>query len=706
MARDIVCGMYVDEDRTPFKVERKGTVYYFCSQGCLEEFLAPEREFKKFKILAVFSLVLGSVTAIFEYLIPYILRVEHNFTWFGLPNYIWLFIFTTPIQFIGGWRFYRGTLDAIKAGKANMDSLIAIGTTAAWLYSTLYTFFPEIFPTTVTFEGPNVYFTETGLIIGFIMLGKTMEQMVKGRASEAVIKLLDLQPRSARIVKNDEEVEVPIEKVEVDDVVIVRPGEKIPVDGVVLDGYSSVDESMVTGESMPVEKKVNDEVIGGTVNRSGYLKIKATRVGSNTMLSQIVKMVEESILSQTPIQRIADKVSSYFVPAIIVLGIGAFLFWYLVWRLPFPSAFTILISVLIIACPCALGIATPAAIMIGASKGARYGILIKNGEALEKLHKVNLMVFDKTGTLTKGKPSVTDIISFGDGESEVLRIAAIAELRSEHPIGGAIVESAKIRNLELDEPEGFEMIPGHGVKASYKGKTILVGNREMMKLFGISIDHIEDRIRILEEDGKTVVLVALDEKLVGVIAIMDTIKEEALTAIKKLQSIGVEVVMLTGDNRRTAQAVARRLEIDKVIAEVSPRDKAMIVRELKREGKIVAMVGDGVNDAPALAAADLGIAIGSGTDIAKESGGIILIRDELSDVVNAVMLGRRVFRKIRENLFWAFGYNVILIPIAAGVLYPSLGLLLNPVFAAIAMAASSITVTLNSMLLNRWTPSI
>lgn len=706
MARDIVCGMYVDEDRTPFKVERKGTVYYFCSQGCLEEFLAPEREFKKFKILAVFSLVLGSVTAIFEYLIPYILRVEHNFTWFGLPNYIWLFIFTTPIQFIGGWRFYRGTLDAIKAGKANMDSLIAIGTTAAWLYSTLYTFFPEIFPTTVTFEGPNVYFTETGLIIGFIMLGKTMEQMVKGRASEAVIKLLDLQPRSARIVKNDEEVEVPIEKVEVDDVVIVRPGERIPVDGVVLDGYSSVDESMVTGESMPVEKKVNDEVIGGTVNRSGYLKIKATRVGSNTMLSQIVKMVEESILSQTPIQRIADKVSSYFVPAIIVLSIGAFLFWYLVWRLPFPSAFTILISVLIIACPCALGIATPAAIMIGASKGARYGILIKNGEALEKLHKVNLMVFDKTGTLTKGKPSVTDIISFGDGESEVLRIAAIAELRSEHPIGGAIVESAKIRNLELDEPEGFEMIPGHGVKASYKGKTILVGNREMMKLFGISIDHIEDRIRILEEDGKTVVLVALDEKLVGVIAIMDTIKEEALTAIKKLQSMGVEVVMLTGDNRRTAQAVARRLEIDKVIAEVSPRDKAMIVRELKREGKIVAMVGDGVNDAPALAAADLGIAIGSGTDIAKESGGIILIRDELSDVVNAVMLGRRVFRKIRENLFWAFGYNVILIPIAAGVLYPSLGLLLNPVFAAIAMAASSITVTLNSMLLNRWTPSI
>ncbi|MCS7125835.1 MAG: heavy metal translocating P-type ATPase [Aigarchaeota archaeon] len=704
MAKDVVCGMYVDESKTPFKVEREGRVYYFCSEHCLKEFLAPEREFKRLKILTVFSLTLGSIIAILEYLIPYILRVEHNFIWLGLSNYTWLFILATPVQFIGGWRFYKGTLDAIKARQANMDSLIAIGTTAAWLYSTLYTFAPSIFPTTVTFKGPEVYFTETGLIIGFIMLGRTMEHVVKGKASEAIRKLLDLQPRSAKIVKDGEEVEVPVEKVQVGDVVLVRPGERIPVDAVVLYGYSSVDESMITGESIPVEKKAGDEVIGGTINKSGFLKIKATRVGSDTVLSQIVEMVERSILSQTPIQRIADTISSYFVPAVVFLGIGVFLFWYLVWGLPFTSAFIILISVLIIACPCALGIATPAAIMIGASKGARYGILIKNGEALEKLHKVNIIVFDKTKTLTTGETTVTDIISFNSSEVEVLRVAAIAELRSEHPLGEAIVKSAKTKNLKLEEPDSFEIIPGYGVKAFYNGKTVLVGNKELMKIHGLSVEHVEEKVRMLEEDGKTTVLVALNDRVIGIIALMDSIKENALPAINYLKSMGIEVIMLTGDNERTARAIGRRLGIDKVIAEVSPKDKAEVVSKLRREGKVVAMVGDGVNDAPALVSADVGIAIGSGTDIAKEAGGIILIRDDVTDVVKAIMLSKKVFKKIKENLFWAFGYNVTLIPVAAGILYPSLGLLLNPVFAAIAMSASSITVTLNSMLLNRWTP--
>ncbi len=695
----------MDEKKAPFKAQRRGTTYYFCSENCYNQFVAPEREFSRLKTLTAFSLVLGGVTAVFEYGVPAILGVPHDFVWFGLPNYVWLFLFATPVQFIGGWRFYKGTLDAIRAREANMDSLIAIGTSAAWVYSTLVTFFPWIFPkTAVTFGGPEVYFTETGLIIGFIMLGKTMEHIVKGKASEAIRQLLDLQPKLARVLKDGEvEAEVPVEQVQVDDVVVVRPGEKMPVDGVIVEGQSSVDQSMVTGESMPVDKKAGDEVIGATINKVGLLKVKATRVGTDSTLSQIVKMVEEAIVSQAPIQRMADRISSFFVPVVVTLAVGSFLFWYLGGWLPFSLAFIVFVSVLIVACPCALGIATPAAIMIGASKGAQNGILIKNGEYLEKAHKLTTIVFDKTGTLTKGEPSITDVVEFDSQQNDaVLRMAAVAEMGSEHPLGEAIVRGARERSLTLGEPKSFEAVPGQGVRAAFNGTAILLGNRRLMQENNIDTAQAEDRMRALEADGKTAMLVALDGKLSGMVAVADTLKENAAAAVSNLQSMGIEVVMLTGDNKRTAQAIGRKLGITNVLAEVLPHDKAKVVSELKGEGKVVAMVGDGVNDAPALAAADVGIAIGSGTDIAKESGGIVLMRSDVGDVSKAIILSKRVVRKIKENLFWAFAYNVILIPVAAGLLYPPFGLLLNPIFAAIAMAASSITVTMNSMLLNRY----
>ena len=704
MAKDIICGMYVDENKAPYKAERRGTTYYFCSENCYNQFIAPEKEFSRLKALTAFSLVLGGITATFEYGVPALLRVPSDFVWLGLPNYVWLFLFATPVQFIGGWRFYKGTLDAVKAREANMDSLIAIGTSAAWVYSTLITFFRWIFPTTVTFGGPEVYFTETGLIIGFIMLGKTMEHIVKGKASEAIRKLLDLQPKLATVVKDGVENQVPVEQVQVDDVVMVRPGEKIPVDGVVVEGYSSVDQSVVTGESIPVDKRVGDEVIGATINKAGLLRVRATKVGSDSALSQIVKMVEEAIVSQAPIQRMADRISSFFVPVVVTIAVGSFLFWYLGWGLPFALAFIVLVSVLIVACPCALGIATPAAIMIGASKGAQNGILIKNGEYLEKAHKLTTVVFDKTGTLTKGEPSLTDVVGFNSEENIVLQLAATAEVGSEHPLGEAIVRGATERGLSIGNPEGFEAMAGQGVKASVGGAAVLLGNRKLMEVNGISTTFAEEKMKALEEDGKTAMLVAVDGRLKGVVAVADTIKENAPSAIRQLQSMGIEVVMLTGDNRRTADAIARKLGITKVLAEVIPGDKAKVVGELRGEGKVVAMVGDGVNDAPALAASDVGIAIGSGTDIAKEAGGVVLMKSDVNDVAKAIILSKKVVRKIKENLFWAFAYNVVLIPIAAGVLYPPFGLLLNPIFAAIAMAASSVTVTMNSMLLNRWRP--
>ena len=710
MAKDIICGMYVDENKTPFKVERKGTMYYFCNEQDMKAFLAPEAEFRNLKIMTTFSLVLGSLTAFLEYAYPpLIASTDWNLTILGLPNYIWLFLLATPVQFVGGWRFYKGTRDAIRARQANMDSLIAIGTSAAWAYSTLVTFARSLFPAALVVTGPEVYFTETGLIIGFILLGKAMEHIVKGKASEAVRKLLDLQPRMAKVLRGAEEIEVPVEEVKVDDIFVVRPGEKISVDGIVAEGYSSVDQSVITGESIPVEKKVGDEVIGASINKTGMLKVRATKVGTDTALSQIVKMVEEAIVSNAPMQRLADKISSYFVPVVALIAVGSALFWYFVWGLPFAVSFIILISVLIVACPCALGIATPAAIMIGASKGAQNGILIKNGEYLEKAYKLQTVVFDKTGTLTQGKPSLTDVVAFAShGEGDVLRYAAIAEKGSEHPLGEAIIAGAKMKGLTISDPDSFESIAGHGVRAKFEGRDILLGNRKLMTKYGISPERAEGTLSNLETEGKTAMLVALDRGLAGVVAVADTLKESAVEAVKRLGEMGVEVAMLTGDNRRTADAIAGKLSIKRVLADVLPADKAKVIKELRGEGKIVAMVGDGVNDAPALASSDVGIAIGSGTDIAKEAGGIVLIKDDVRDVANAIQLSRKTVRKIKENLFWAFIYNIVLIPIAAGLLIPlfGLGAILNPIYAAVAMALSSITVTLNSMLLNRWKPGL
>lgn len=690
MAKDPVCGMYVDETKATITRVVRGKTYYFCSETCARTFEKPEIELRNLKILVVFSIVFATLTLTFSF-VP-ILPV--------LPNNVWLFLFSTLVQFIAGWRFYRGTYDAIRSKTANMDVLIAVGTSAAWLYSTLVTFLPNIFT-------GEVYFDTAAWIIAFILLGKLLEDIAKGKASESVRRLMDLQPRMARVVKNGAEEEIPVELVQLGDIVVVRPGEKIPVDGIVIEGYSSVDEKMITGESMPVEKSVGDEVIGATINKAGMLKVKATKVGADTTLSQIIKLVDEAQVSRAPIQRLADVIASYFVPAVISIGIISYLAWYFIGKTPFIFAFTTFIAVLIIACPCALGLATPTAILVGTGKGAENGILIKGGENLERAYKIQTVVFDKTGTLTRGEPAVTDIIEFGDQtEKEILRFAAIAEKGSEHPLGEAVVERAREEGIEIPDADSFEAVPGHGVKATYGKKEILLGNRRLMSAYGIPIAPMDEKVKALEEDGKTAMFVAVAKEVIGIIGVADTLKEHSAEAVKQLQKMGLEVVMLTGDNERTAKAIAKKLGITRISAEVLPGDKAKVIKGFQEEGKTVAMVGDGINDAPALAQADIGIAIGGGTDVAIETGGIVLIKDDLRDVVTAIQLSKRTMNKIKQNLFWAFFYNVAFIPIAAGVLYLPFGILLNPIFAAIAMAASSVTVVTNSLLLRRFTPKI
>ena len=700
MAKDVICGMYVDEGKAIFKTEQDGMKYYFCSSNCLDAFLKPQKEIKNLKYLTIFSLVLGILTLIFEYF--------YKINWFGIPNYIWLFFLATPVQFIAGWRFYKGTFDAIKTRQANMDSLIAIGTSAAWIYSTIIAFqgilWPRIFP---KISGTEVYFTESGLIIGFILLGKYLEHLVKGKASQSIRKLIDLQPKLATVIKNGKELQIPVEQVKVNDMFVVKPGEKIAVDGVIIEGYSSVDQSMITGESIPAGKKVGDEVIGATINKSGLLKVKATKVGEAATLSQIVKMVQESIASRAPMQRLADLVSSYFVPAVILISILSFLFWYFIVNLEFPIAMKIMISVLIIACPCALGIATPSAIMIGAGKGAQNGILVKSGEYLEKTYKINSIIFDKTGTLTKGEPSVTDIVVLDSKyvENDVIKFAAIAEKGSEHPLAQAVLNKSKKMKIKIPEANSYQTISGKGIKAVYKNKSILVGNRMFMSDNKIEIENLEEKIQKVENDGKTAVIVSYGRKIIGLIAISDTLKEFSKEAVAELKQMGKEVWMITGDNERTAKAIAEQIGVDNVMAKVLPQDKAKKVKELQKNGKIVAAVGDGINDAPMLAQADVGIAVGAGTDIAKETGGIVLIKNDLRDVVTAIDLSKKTVSKMKQNLFWAFFYNVALIPVAAGLLYP-FGILLNPIFAAIAMASSSMTVVGNAMLLNRYKAKI
>ena len=600
-------------------------------------------------------------------------------------------ILATPIQFGIGYRFYRNSYYALRAMSPNMDVLIAMGTTAAYLYSVYNAFFQKMIPGTAM---KDLYFEAAATIITLILLGKYFEAVAKGKTSEAIKKLMGLRAKTARVVRNSMETDIPIEEVEVGEIIIVRPGEKIPVDGVILEGNSAVDESMLTGESLPVEKKAGDTVIGATVNKFGAFTLKAAKIGKDTVLSQIIQMVEDAQGSKAPIQKIADRVSGVFVP--IVLGIA--LVTFLVWTFGASNLKTGIVSavaVLVIACPCALGLATPTAIMVGTGKGAENGILIKGGEHLEKAYQINAVVLDKTGTITKGQPEVTDIQTLNGSEpDELLKLAAIAEKKSEHPLGVAIFEHGKAKFGQLPDPEQFAAIPGQGVLAVCFGKEVAVGTRKLMTEKGIGLLDSEAAAARLEDAGKTVMFMAVNRKLAGLLAVADVVKEHSEAAIRELQSLGIEVYMLTGDNQRTAKAIAGQVGITRVLAEVLPEHKAEEVEKLKKEGKVTAMVGDGINDAPALATADIGMAIGAGTDIAMEAAGITLMRDDLRAIPTAIRLSRQTMRKIKQNLFWAFFYNSIGIPFAA------LGML-NPVIAGAAMAFSSVSVVTNSLSL-KW----
>ncbi len=653
MAKDPICGMYVEEGKHSLQTIRYGTTYYFCSETCLAQFQAPEKTLARLKRLVALGAAFTIPIAALTYLpiIP-----DHQI------NNLVMFVLSLPVQFVVGYRFYLGSYDALRSRIGNMDLLIGLGTTAAWIYSTVATFVPGFFP------GSGTYFETSAIIITLIQTGNLLEYITKGRASEAVHRLLSLQPTMAHILRDGSEISIPVEEVAVADILLVRPGEKLPVDGRVIEGNSAIDESMITGESLPHDKRSGDEVIGATVNKTGLLKIQATKVGQDTVLSQIAKLVEEAQVGKAPLQRLADRVSAYFVPAVILIATASGLFWYFV-----------------------------------------AGIGLAGGDQLEEAGKINTIIFDKTGTLTKGQPSVTDIVPIGKlTEIQVLRYAGAVEKGSEHPLAEAVVNVAQSKRLELSDPTGFEALPGLGVKATVEGREILLGNQELMSKFSVPVEAYSDKVTDLQDQGKTVSLLAVDRQPVALLGLADTVKESSAPTVKALKKMGLKVVMLTGDNERTAKAIATTLGIDTIFANVRPDEKEDIVRKLQKNGK-VAMVGDGINDAPALAAADVGIAIGSGTDVAKETGGIILIKDDMTDVPKALELSKATVRKIKQNLLWAFVYNVALIPIAAGILVPFLGpgiYQVLPLLAGAAMAISSVTVVSNSLLLRRFNPRI
>ena len=592
-----------------------------------------------------------------------------------------------------GYKFYTIGFSSLIKGSPNMDSLIALGTSAAFAFSVI---------NLIRGYYHTLYFESAGVIITLILLGKTLEAISKGRTSEAVRKLMGLAPKTAVILRDGAEEEIPIEDVQIGDIIIIKPGEKLPVDGVVTEGHSAIDESMLTGESMPIDKQAGDSVYAATINTTGTLRFKAEKVGADTALAQIIKLVEEAQGGKAPIAALADKVAGVFVPIVCLIAIAVGVAWYFGTSGDLRFALTVFISVLVIACPCALGLATPTAIMVGTGKGAESGILIKGGEVLENAHFVDTVIFDKTGTLTEGKPAVTDIIPLGGIDSDqLLMIAATAEKGSQHPLGQAIVSEAQERGLETAEAESFDSVTGRGVEAVIKGRALLVGNRGFMEQSDVSIDEIEDESLLLAEEGKTPVFIAIDGELAGVIAVADVIKQTGAEAVELLLDMGIEVVMITGDNSKTAAVVAAQAGIERVLAEVLPQDKAGEVKKLQNEGKTVAMVGDGINDAPALVQADIGIAIGSGTDVAMESADIVLMRSDPKDVASAINLSKRTIRTIKQNLFWAFGYNVVGIPVAAGALYLMGGPLMNPMLAAAAMSLSSVSVLLNALRLRQ-----
>jgi len=691
---------------------------------------AREREIRRLKtkltvgIILTAPVILGSLPGWFSWVPKF------------LQNFWALLVLTTPVQFWVGSQYYRGFWAALRHRTSDMNTLIAVGTSSAYLYSLAMTVAPGFFRARGI--APAVYFDTAAVIITLIVLGRLLEAIAKGRTSEAIKRLMGLQAKTARVIRNGEEADIPTEDVQIGDVVIVRPGEKVPVDGVVREGASAVDESMLTGESLPVEKRPGDQVIGATLNKTGAFRFEATKVGKDTVLAQIIRLVEEAQGSKAPIQRMADYVASIFVPTVIGIAVATLIVWWAFGPSPaFLFGLLNFVAVLIIACPCALGLATPTAIMVGTGKGAEHGILIRSGESLETAHKIRTIVFDKTGTLTKGEPEVTDILCLGaeelrnaecgmrneEGESkesairdpqsafaakprEILRLAASLERGSEHPLGEAVVNRAKGEGIALSEVEGFEAIPGHGVRGKVDGHAVLLGNAKLMQESGVTLGELAETAETLAGQGKTPMFVAVDGEPAGVIAVADTLKEHSAEAVSALHRLGVEVAMITGDNRRTAEAIARQTGIDRVLAEVLPDQKAEEVKKLQAGGRVVAMVGDGINDAPALAQADVGIAIGTGTDVAMEASDITLIRGDLRGVVTAIELSKRTLRTIKQNLFWAFIYNALGIPIAAGVLYPFFGMLLDPMIASAAMALSSVSVVSNSLRLRRFRPSL
>jgi Cu+-exporting ATPase len=627
-----------------------------------------------------------------------------------------LWALATPVQFWAGWRFYRGAWGALRNKTTDMNTLIAVGTSAAYFYSVVAVLFPSVF-TEAGIE-PNLYFDTSAMIIALILLGRFLESRARGQTSAAIKKLIGLRPKTARVIRNGQEEEVPVDDVQVKDIIVVRPGERLPVDGIIRQGYSTIDESMITGESIPVEKTTGSAVIGATMNKTGSFQFEATKVGKDTTLAQIIRLVEEAQGSKAPIQRLADVVASYFVPVVISIAIVTFIIWFFIGPSP-ALTFALLnfVAVLIISCPCALGLATPTAIVVGTGKGAEHGILFRNAESLEKCHQISTVLLDKTGTLTIGEPRVTDIVTTNSDQNEVLQLAASAEKGSEHPLGEAIVNEAKERKLKLTQTTEFDVIPGHGIEAMVAGKKLLLGNLKLIKERGISINGLDKEAERLWAQGKTVMFLGLEDQITGIIALADTLKTSSKEALGRLHQMRIELVMITGDNRRTAEAIARQLGIDRVLSEVLPEDKARQVKKLQRDGGVVAMVGDGINDAPALAQADIGIAIGTGTDVAVEAGDITLIGGDLSGIATAISLSKRTMRTIKQNLFWAFAYNTALIPVAAGVLYLAFGQtgvpsglhfilgdfgFLNPIMAAAAMAASSLTVVSNSLRLRRF----
>ena len=680
---------------------------------------ARELEIKRQKRNLIISWTLGLLVMVGMFQ-PYWILSSFVPEW--MNNKVFLFFLTTPIVFGPGRQFFVNSWHGLRRGLTDMNLLYATGIGAAYLIAVINTFFPD-----AGFGGPEATFYEAAaLLTAFIILGRYLEAVTRGRTSESIRRLMKLQPRVARVIRDGQEKELPVEEVTAGDILAVRPGEAVPVDGIVREGYSAVDQAMITGESLPVEKVPGDEVIGGTINKTGAFRFEATRVGGETALAQIIKLVEDAQTTRAPIQKLADRVAGHFIMGVHVIALLVFLFWFFfgydLWFTPetrliltpytlhglgvFGFALLTSVTVLVISCPCALGLATPSAVMAGSGKGAEYGILFKGADAMETTARLNAVILDKTGTLTRGEPSVTDVVaSNGFDRDAVLSLAAAVERHSEHPLGEAIIRAAGDGD-NTAEVSGFQALPGHGVTARVGGLEVLLGNRKLMSDRKVDIDGLGKDAELMEGDGKTVMFVGVDGRPAGMVAVADTLKETSARAVSELKKLGLQVMMITGDNRRTAEAIGRRAGIDRILAEVLPEDKAEEVRKLQAAGLKVAMVGDGINDAPALAQADVGIAIGSGTDIAKETGHVILVRDDIMDVAAALQVGRRTLGLIRQNLFWAFGYNTLAIPLGMGLLYPFTGQMVSPELAALLMATSSLSVTLNTLRMRGYVPEI